>query len=392
MSWPKVELGSCCEIVSGATPKTTSAEYWDGDIRWATPKDLAELSGSYISDTPRRITTAGLRSCAATVLPPGSVLLSSRAPIGYVAITTEPMATNQGFKSLVPDKNRVSAEYLAQWLKANRSYLEGLGNGATFKEISKATVSRVKLPLPPLAVQERIADVLDGVDALRAKRRHAIALLDDLAQSVFLDMFGDPAANPKGWPLRQVTDLIDSATYGTSEKSSSSGDLPVLRMNNVTSSGQIDLSDLKYMDRASTPEKYLVRKGDVLFNRTNSAELVGKTAIYRGTEPLAFAGYLVRVRVNKANHPEYFAAFMNTGYAKLVLRNMCKSIIGMANINAKEMQRIAIAEPPLHLQQQFAERVEAIEAEKARHRAHLARLDELFNSVQSRAFAGTLFG
>jgi type I restriction enzyme S subunit len=129
----------------------------------------------------------------------------------------------------------------------------------------------------------------------------------------------------------------------------------------------------------------------VLFNRTNSAELVGKTAIYRLAEEVAYAGYLVRLRVNEGNHPEYLAAFLNSRYAKRVLRSMSKSIVGMANINAKEVQGMKILIPPLAEQKRFAAAITQVEAAKEPHRAHLATLDELFTSLQHRAFSGTLW-
>ena len=162
-------------------------------------------------------------------------------------------------------------------------------------------------------------------------------------------------------------------------------------MNNITRHGELDLTDLKYMDLdAAHHEKHLVRYGDVLFNRTNSADLVGKSAIYRRHEPMAYAGYLIRLRVNDTAEPEYLAAYLNTHRAKQILRKMCKSIIGMANINAREVQTMKIAVPSLALQRKFARRVEAVERVKASQRAHLAELDGLFTSLQDRAFSGRL--
>ncbi|MBW0101482.1 restriction endonuclease subunit S [Pseudonocardia sp. KRD291] len=384
-------LGECCEVISGATPKSGVRHYWDGEIHWATPKDLSKLTGMEIGDTPRKITEAGLNSCAATVLPAGSVLLSSRAPIGHVAINSRPMATNQGFKSLIPKSNQIDAHYLAYWLKANRSHLQSLGNGATFKEISKTTIAQVEIPLPSYDEQRRIAAILGQTDAIRTKRRNAVTLLDDLIRSIFLDMFGDPSCNATTWPIRKIGDLIESTQYGTSEKAKPEGDLPMLRMGNVSYTGEIDLSDLKYTDRDATNERHIVHSGDVLFNRTNSPELVGKSAIYRGDLPLAYAGYLIRVRANSQNNGEYLAAFLNTSHAKRVLRNMCKSIVGMANINARELKEIDIAEVPLALQREFAARVGELERFKVAHRAHLAELDALFISLQHRAFRGELW-
>lgn len=188
-----------------------------------------------------------------------------------------------------------------------------------------------------------------------------------------------------------IGDLLDSASYGTSEKSDTSGQFPVLRMNNITPSGDMDFTDLKYMNLdESEHERYLVRAGDVLFNRTNSAELVGKTAIFRQTEPMAYAGYLIRLRTKAGNDPEYLAAFMNTPYMKRILRNMCKSIIGMANINATEVQSIKIAKPPFELQVQFRQRIESLNKAKASHRAMQAELNGLRSALHYRAFRGEL--
>lgn len=107
MSWPVVRLADCCEIVSGATPSTGVRRYWGGDIAWATPKDLSGLESKYLERTPQTLTQEGYESCSAKIMPPNSVLFSSRAPIGHVAINTAPMCTNQGFKSFVPDAERL---------------------------------------------------------------------------------------------------------------------------------------------------------------------------------------------------------------------------------------------------------------------------------------------
>jgi type I restriction enzyme S subunit len=247
------------------------------------------------------------------------------------------------------------------------------------------------MPMPPIEEQRRIADILDRADALRAKRVQSLALLDGLPQSIFLDMFGDPNPRTTRWPVVKLGSMLESAQYGTSTKADIIGEFPVLRMGNVTSDGRVDLRDLKYMDLSPVGQrKYLVKRGDILFNRTNSADLVGKTAIVRETRPLAFAGYLVRLRVLPEHDPEYLAAFLNSRYSKRLLRMMCKSIIGMANINAREVQSILVGVPPRRLQQQFAKRVASTEAARATYMRGSEQLDELFTSLQQRAFAGEL--
>jgi type I restriction enzyme S subunit len=291
---------------------------------------------------------------------------------------------------------RAEPAYLRQVLRSDQFHAQFMqtvaGVGGSLLRARPAQVARISIPLPPLPEQRRIAAILDQADALRAKRREALAQLDSLTQSIFIEMFGDPATNPREWQIGCIGDLLESASYGTSEKSASVGEFPVLRMNNLTRSGELDLRDLKYMELSEAlRSKYLVRAGDVLFNRTNSADLVGKTAMVpQGAPPLAYAGYLIRLRVNAVNEPTYLVRFLNTSYAKRTLRGMCKSIIGMANINATEIQAMKIAIPPLALQQTFAARIQAVEALKVTHRAALAELDALFSALQHRAFSAGL--
>ncbi len=263
--------------------------------------------------------------------------------------------------------------------------------GTTRGKLTQAGAAQIVVPVPPRTEQRRIADILDKADALRTKRRAALAQLDTLAQSMFLEMFGDPAANPRGWPIRTIGELLESASYGTSEKAGTEGEFAVLRMNNITRLGELDLSELKYMDlQAAVRERYLVRKGDILFNRTNSADLVGKTAVFGESQPMAYAGYLIRLRTNNQNVPEYVAAFLNSGYAKRILRSMCKSIIGMANINATEVQAMRVAHPPLGVQRAFSTQLESLNRLRHVNKASLETLDNLFASLQHRAFRGEL--
>lgn len=264
------------------------------------------------------------------------------------------------------------------------------GVGGSLLRARPAEVAKIKVPLPPLAEQRRIAAILDKADALRAKRREAIAKLDQLLQSVFLDMFGDPATNPKSWPVGVIGDLLESVKYGSAEKAARTGDVPILRMNNITYAGEMDLSDLKYITQEGADEKYLVRPGDILFNRTNSKELVGKTAVYDGPTPMAYAGYLVRARTKPGQAPEYVSGFMNSSYGKATLQGMCKSIVGMANINAREFAAITIALPPTGVQTAYASIVRGIHQRRRVLRSHSEKLDRLFAALQQRAFAGTL--
>ncbi len=264
--------------------------------------------------------------------------------------------------------------------------------GVGLKHVTKGAVDALEIPLPPLAEQKRIAAILDAADALRAKRREALAQLDALLQSTFLTLFGDPVENPMGWPVVTIGDLLSSTAYGTSTKAhEEKRGFPCLRMNNITYAGGWDFRSLKYVDlKPKEVSKNTVHRGQILFNRTNSKELVGKTAVYRRDEPMAFAGYLVRGITNAEADAEYISAFLNLPQGKAILQGMCKSIVGMANINAQEFKSISLPKPPIALQQRFAAVVKSVEHQKAAQRGHLTELDALFAALQHRAFRGEL--
>ena len=178
-------------------------------------------------------------------------------------------------------------------------------------------------------------------------------------------MFGDPVTNPMGWEIGTIRDVVREVKYGTSRPAVEGGRYKYLRMNNITYSGQLDLTGLKYIDIPdSEVEKCVVQKGDVLFNRTNSKELVGKTCVYELDEPMIIAGHIIRVRTNEKVLPLYLSTVLNSDYGKTTLRAMCKSIIGQANINAQELQGICIAIPPLPLQNVLADFVQQVDKSK----------------------------
>ncbi len=285
------------------------------------------------------------------------------------------------------------SKYVYYYLFSERGQSEIMKDfrGATIGGISRNFTDKVQIPLPPLPEQKRIAEILDNADALRQKNKQLLAAYDELSQATFLDMFGDPVMNPKGFEQGVVGNLVSSVNYGTSSKAEEVGQYPYLRMNNITYSGEMDFSDLKYINLSENEKhKYLVKKGDLLFNRTNSKDLVGKTAVYKDSREMAIAGYIIRVRANKNANTEYISGFLNSSYGKKTLKGLCKSIVGMANINAKELQRIKILLPPIELQNQFAQIVENIEAQKTLVKQSLQKSEDLFNGLVQKAFGGEL--
>lgn len=271
-------------------------------------------------------------------------------------------------------------------------------DGIAFGSVPRRRRSSVRdflaLPLervPPLDEQRRIAAILDHADVLRAKRRQVLTHLDTLTQSILDDMFGDPSSWPSQWPMGVIGDMTESVGYGTSAKAGETGDWPILRMGNVTDHGRLDLTDLKYIDLSPTDvPKYTVRRGDMLFNRTNSKEKVGKAAVVRIDRPLAVAGYLVRVRFSDAHRAEFVSAYLNSRHGRAVRRRLAKAAVNQANINASEMQRIPMALPPTVMQERFSRVMAKSDAQRDAVLRALAADDELFASIQSRAFRGEL--
>ena len=178
------KLSDISEIVSGATPKTEIKEYWNGNVYWVTPAELGKLNDIFINQTVRRITNKGLASCAATLLPINSVLFSSRAPIGHIAINSVPMATNQGFKSFVVDKQLVRPLYLYYWFNQNKLLLQSMGVGATFKELSKNIISAVKIKLPSIDHQDKFVNQVNNIRDLKIKNLIAVEKIRNLLASL----------------------------------------------------------------------------------------------------------------------------------------------------------------------------------------------------------------
>ena len=207
----RVRLGDVCEVVSGSTPKTTIPEYWDGDIDWITPAELSDDS-YIINDSVRKITDLGVQNTGLKSFPKGTVILSSRAPIGKVAIAGKPMYCNQGFKNLICGE-AIIPEYLYWFLKGNTEYLNSLGRGATFKEISKKIVENIEIALPDKECQVHAVAVLVKCWEVMQKRKAELAQLDELIKARFVELFGMPVSNTKGWKTSPMNDVAPPVNY-----------------------------------------------------------------------------------------------------------------------------------------------------------------------------------
>ncbi|MET4923702.1 restriction endonuclease subunit S [Streptomyces sp. PSRA5] len=297
--------------------------------------------------------------------------------------------------AMKPHQDVLDLNYLYQWFLAVD--LGKLASGSSVPQLNKKDLAPLSISLPSLAQQERIAAVLDQVDTLRAKRREAITLLHDLAQSIFLGMFGDPAANSRNWPQGTVSDLVagfesgKSVAPGSDEMSQSR----VLKVSAVTS-GEFRGQESKPLPgHYEVPPNHFARKGDLLFSRANTEELIGAVALVE-VEPgrLALPDKLWRfVWPREGNgFPLYVRhLFRQEGFRRQIRERSSGTSGSMKNISQSSVLGIPCGIPPEELQRSFSEYVQRIDKMRSVHRAHLAALDELFTSLQHRAFSGTLW-
>jgi type I restriction enzyme S subunit len=277
-NWPVKTIGDVCELVNGATPDTKVKKYWGGKHAWITPAEMGNLDSPFLSMSRRTLSDEGLASCSATLVPPKTVILSSRAPIGHLVINEVPMATNQGCKSLIP-KDGLDFSFLYYYLKANVQVLESLGTGTTFKELSGTQLKTVKIPVPPLEEQKRIVALLDAATARVTELTTCYEQARTRANDLFVSAVRDALESNPDWPIKTLGDIClgikrqDPAASAKSEFIY----IDLSAVNQTTK--HIDGSRIIDVDDAPGRARQLVETGDVLVSTVrpnlNAVGLVG---------------------------------------------------------------------------------------------------------------------
>ena len=320
----------------------------------------------------------------------GSLLIAlSGATTGKMGVYFEDKIVylNQRICSVYTKKEDVLQEYLVYFLKSMQKKIIKNSYGGAQPNISSRWIENIKIKVPDIRVQKKISKRLELLENNIDYRKKQLNYLKELSKSLFTRMFGDIKTNDKNWEIKKLGEVVQTQ-YGTSKKATSIvGEFPILRMNNITYSGEMDYKDLKYIELSdSEKEKFLLKKGELLFNRTNSKELVGKTGLFNLDIPMAFAGYLIRIKPSNLIHSKFLLFFMNSEFMKKLLYNKAKNIVGMANINAKELEDFSIILPPIELQNKFAERVEKIEKLSFEIEKSIKEAENLYNSLMNKYF------
>jgi len=436
--WLEVELPDVADINMGQSPPSNTYNTQKKGLPFFQGK--AEFGDIY---------PTAVKYCSAPskVAEPNDILISVRAPVGPTNLCREQSCIGRGLAAIRPN-SKVLDRYLFYYFRSIENWLSRQGTGSTFTAISKSDLERLTILLAPLPEQCRIVAMLEKllakvdtcqqllarIPTLLKRFRHSVlaaacsgrltedwrkkhpcnssvveliekirqrreteaktaAQKEKLRQIVTNVEENDSNELPEGWRYVTLNKLCVSFDYGTSAKSQPSGKIPVLRMGNIQD-GRVDWADLVYTSDANEIECYSLQPNTVLFNRTNSPELVGKTAIYRGERPAVFAGYLIRINQLQELNPEYLNLCLNTNYAKEFCLRMKTDGVSQSNINAKKLGAFEVPFCPLAEQQEIVRRVEAlfaladqIEVRCTRTKAHA---DNLTQSALAKAFRGEL--
>ena len=354
--WKTVRLGDVCEIVNGFA--------FDSKLFNTDKKGIPLIR---IRDVIRGFSETYTTENADSrfLVKVGDLLIGMDGEFNCSLWKSEDSFLNQRVCKIVPNLELINKDYVYYGLKGKLKEIEDKTSFVTVKHISSKQIENIVLKYPPLKTQQQIVVQLDKCTALIAKQKQILEKYDTLIKSRFIEMFGDPVQNPMNWEVSELGDQCTEVRYGTSKPAVENGKYPYLRMNNITYDGHLDLSNLKHIDIDDEElPKCSVRKGDVLFNRTNSIDLCGKTCLFNLDDVMVIAGYIIRVRLNEKLNPQYVTTFFNTKTIKKLLRKMAKGAVNQANINAQEMQAIRIPLPPIDLQNDFAAFVHQIDKSK----------------------------
>lgn len=391
---PHIAIKDFAEVVTGGTPSTVIKEYWEnGKIPWL---NSGELNNRFITNSSNYITEAGLKNSNAKMMPLDTVLIAlTGATTGVTALLKIEACANQSVTGILPSDNH-DPKYLFFYLNSLRQQILDKSWGGAQKHISQGYVKEIEVPLPPLPEQRRIAAILDKADAVRRKRQESIRLTEEFLRSVFLDMFGDPVTNSKGWKVVKFGELCEELRYGTSTMCSTDwkkDDLPVLRIPNVIGE-QINWDDLKYAHIPKAERsRLMLQKGDILFVRTNgNPENIGRCAVYEDEKEALYASYLIRARLKKDS--PILSLYINSCFSFPTYRGKvvaeAKTTAGNYNINTEGLRSLKIPLPPLNRQKQFTELMAKTTKVRNQLESGMENMDGLFNSLVQHAFRGEL--
>ncbi|ABD68801.1 restriction modification system DNA specificity domain [Rhodoferax ferrireducens T118] len=391
-----VTLSEFCATGSGGTPSRAQMEryYEGGTIPWIKSGELRE---TVINGAEEHVTDVALKESSIKLVPAGAILLAMYgATVGRLGILGIEATTNQAVCHIIPDPRIAVTRYVYHALSSQVPSLISMGVGGAQPNINQGIIKNLAIPLPAKPEQRRIAAILDQADALRAKRREALAQLDSLTQSIFIQMFGDPVSNPKGWPdattLGQVANIASGVTKGRNLTGKVTRTIPYLAVANVQDKS-LNLSAVKEIDATEDEiERYLLKWNDLLLTEGGDPDKLGRGTLWKNELPECIhQNHIFRVRVtSQAVTPLFLNWLVGSQRGKKYFLRSAKQTTGIASINMTQLRSFPLLLPPVELQRDFETIAEVVAEQHAIHSVSLAELEALFVSLQHRAFRGEL--
>ena len=409
-SWQMVRIDEIGEVVTGTTPKTSKDEYYGGEIPFVRPAELG--SGRRPDRTEKTLTSEGLN--VARPLPPGSVLVSCIGLLGKVAQANKISATNQQINAVIPGY-KVDQGFAYWVLHLARVKMKRLAGLQVVPIVNKTQFSGIELPVPPIAEQRRIADVLDTVDAAIRETDAVIAKQEQVKSGLLQDLLTrgldangrlrDPEANPgafretelarvpEDWsirPLREVADIGSGLTINRSRTKENPVKIPYLRVANVQD-GYLDLEKVKTVEvSASKVSRYLLQEGDVLMTEGGDFDKLGRGTVWEGqVKPCAHQNHIFRVRTDRsALLPHFLSALSGSSYGKRYFIRNSKQTTNLATINQTQLKRFPVLCPPIEEQRQIVGRLSAFEKLLTDERAYQVKLQRLKTGLMQDLLTG----
>ena len=383
----KCKLGDICEIVSGSTPKTSIAEYWDGDVKWITPAELSDDT-YIIMDSVRKITKLAVEKTGLRSIPKGTVILSSRAPIGKVAIAGCELYCNQGFKNLICS-DVINNKYLYWFLRGNTIFLNSLGRGATFKEISKSIVSEIEINIPSIMQQKKVVENLEKLNRIISIRKQELQLLDELVRGRFVELFGDPVANSMNWPVRKLGDLSVQINSGNTPKGGAKNyvddGIVFFRSQNVWKD-RLQMEDIAYIDAETHArmKRSSLKHGDILMTKTGRINTenssLGRAALYMGEDDRANVnGHVYFIRLKPQFNNRFILRILVSAEYRDLIRKVCVGGIDKRQLNKEHIEEFPIICPPSHMIQKYISFVDQIDKSKFRGLSMLTTMKSAYD-------------
>lgn len=394
--FPVYALDELVNVKGGGTPSKKISSYWNGDIPWATVKDLKSRE---INQTEDYISSEGVAHSATNIIPSGTIIIPTRMALGKVAIAGLDLAINQDLKALIiKSPQKVDKNYLARFLESQAQNIVKKGKGATVKGITLDVLKALEVPLPPLPIQKQIAAVLEKADNLRQQSQQMEQELNSLAQSVFLDMFGDPKSNPKRWQKRPLKSILEKLVGGKSlaapEQHTDVSEYRVLKISAVTS-GQYNPSESKALPADYIPPKeHFVQVNDLLFSRANTTELVGATTMVFDTpENLLLPDKLWKFQWKESEPLSQI--FMWKLLSSKAMRHRLSEISSgsggsMKNISKSKLLELEVIFPDYEKQMEYENFYLRLRDQMLLNKEYISQAEGQFDSLMQSAFKGEL--